>query len=310
MTNRRRYSVAALVAAFVAVGAYFFFSEEEPVDNSGGVIRKTCDAVKTSTRGIYRIESAHAPKEEALKPRFVSLDVAGMTAEEVKKSFKRFRHPERTHLWMPGAESWIVVERPSAATIPLESAMEALAEDEKCSVSFTEVFANYAGTIEEAMSAFEAPLSGTAVPEWFVTKEVPDIKWLDFGGVDEDIAEVVRNQMRSKQNVRRLILEGNMLARTATTKADEDRVTDKWAAAFQHNPHDSLLLERLNNLANTAQGFRENGKVLQAAKCYETIMMVNPNDASAIHNFGMCLKQIGRNDVAEQAFKRARELMK
>ena len=43
-------------------------------------------------------------------------------------------------------------------------------------------------------------------------------------------------------------------------------------------------------------------------KCYETLVLVRPDDATAVHNFGMCLKRLGKLDVAEKALERARRL--
>ena len=45
-------------------------------------------------------------------------------------------------------------------------------------------------------------------------------------------------------------------------------------------------------------------------KCYETMLLVNPNDAAAVHNFGVCLKKIGKADLAEKVLDRARKLQK
>ena len=45
-------------------------------------------------------------------------------------------------------------------------------------------------------------------------------------------------------------------------------------------------------------------------KCYETIILVNPKDAVAIHNFGLCLRKIGKSELAEKVLERARELAK
>ena len=48
--------------------------------------------------------------------------------------------------------------------------------------------------------------------------------------------------------------------------------------------------------------------MIQAMKCFETVVLVYPNDPTAIHNFGMCLKKIGKLDLAEKTLARARKL--
>jgi len=47
---------------------------------------------------------------------------------------------------------------------------------------------------------------------------------------------------------------------------------------------------------------------LPAMKCYETIVLIRPNDPVAVHNFGMCLKKLGKLDLAEQVLTRAKRL--
>ena len=146
------------------------------------------------------------------------------------------------------------------------------------------------------------------VPEWFVTKDIPELKWLDVSGVDEDILKPTLQEIRSMQVVRRLVLEGNMSSRQASDKKGEEEATEKWSRAMRRNPNDPMLLERLDILAKNAKGFLEVGKVLQAMKCYETIILVNPKDAGAVRSFGECLGKIGRTDMAKEVLKRAEEL--
>ena len=70
---------------------------------------------------------------------------------------------------------------------------------------------------------------------------------------------------------------------------------------------DLFVLERLDRLARNARGFLEVGKVLQALKCYETMVLIRP-DAANVRAFGTCLKRIGKLDLAEKVLKRADEL--
>lgn len=281
-------------------------SEEEETP----MVRKASESVKAAVRGIFQVESADYLFDLEKRPKITSIDVENMTADDVKRKFESFTNAPATHLWMPGEKSWLIVERASTNAIPLEMAMDAVADDSQCTVSFPEIFASYVGTLEEVMPAFESKLEGTAVPEWFVTKEVPEIKWLAAGDVDGDIATHVLHEIRSMQVIRRLILEGNIASREAKDKQGEAAATEKWARAFLRNPNDPILLERLDNLDKNARGFLAVGKVLPAMKCYETMILINPKDAVAVHNFGMCLKRIGREDVAKDVLKRAQELAK
>lgn len=301
--NRRVLLIASLVASLVVLGVCLFFAFRS--EDNQPIVRKAAEPVKMATRGIFRVEKAAAEP-----PRFVPIDVKGMTAKDVKAAFKQFEHPERTYLWMPGEQSWLAVERASTNAIPLEAAMEAVAVDGDCELAFPEIFASYVGPVSEVLPAFESKLSGEAVPEWFVSREIPPIAWLDYTGVDEDIAASVRQELRSMQVIRRLILEGNMLSRQATDKAGEEAAVEKWAAAYLRNPHDSMLLERLDNLEKNARGFLEVNAIVPAMKCYETLVLINPKDATSVYNFGLCLKQIGRLDVAKEVLDHAEELLK
>ncbi|MGN0834134.1 MAG: hypothetical protein ACI4RD_10885 [Kiritimatiellia bacterium] len=258
--------------------------------------------VKAAIYRICRLERT-SPSEHSARV----IDVKGMTAREFRRVLTEFPGRE-VHVWMPGESRWLLIGNQSTNAVSLARAMEEFANDETCTMSLPEVFASYAGTRTDILPAFDAPLKGTVVPEWFVTREIPQLDWLDTTGVDEDVLKSVLAEIRSMQVVRREILKGNMLAAKATDKAGEERATDIWARAALRNPNDPLLLERIDNLNRNAKGFLAVGRLLQAMKCYETLVLIRPNDAVAVHNFGMCLKKLGKLDLAEQVLARARQL--
>ncbi len=99
-----------------------------------------------------------------------------------------------------------------------------------------------------------------------------------------------------------------MLAGLATDKKSEEKAAEIWAQAALRNPNDLFLLERRDRLDRNARGFLKVGKLLQAMKCYETMVLMCPDNATAIHNFGMCLKKIGKLDLAEKVLARAKML--
>ena len=268
--------------------------------------RKTCDAVKAAVRAIYRIENAVAG--DATRPSFQSLDVAGIDAAALKKLLEASGDPKDAHLWMPGEQSWVVVRHAPGAKVSLAKAMDAVADDATCVVSLPEAFASYVGTLADVLPAFESDLRGEVVPEWFVPESVGEVAWLDAAGVDADIAKGVRDEVRSMQNARREALRGCMAARTAKDRAGEEKACEFWARAALRNPNDPLILERIANLEANAGGFLEAGKPMQAMKCFETIILIQPKHASAIHNFGLCLKKLGRTDLADQLLERAETL--
>ena len=298
----RRLLLAALAAASVLLGVGGCSRKDEPPSP----VRKTCAAVKAAVRAIYRIESAVA--DGAARPSFSSIDVTGMTADALKKVLSAFSDPSSAHLWMPGEQSWIVVQHAPGVRVSLAKALDAMAGDGDCTVTLPEAFASYAGTLAEALPAFENRLEGEAVPEWLVPEAVTAIGWIDPSGVDGDIAASVSGEIRSMRNVRREVLKGNMAARAATDRKGEAAACERWARAALRNPNDPLLLERIGRLESNARAFLEAGKLLPAMKCFETIILIQPKNAAAVHNFGLCLKRLGKKDLADQVLKRAETL--
>ena len=291
----RRF-VMFVFAALLAAGCS---KEDRPVADS---MLEMCAPVKEAVYRICKLERT-SPSDHGAK----ILDVTGMSARDFKRELVSFPG-ETVHVWMPGEKHWLLIGCSRTNTVSLAKVMEEFAADRKCTMSVAEVFAGYAGTRTDILPAFERRLKGEVVPEWFVTKDIPKLDWLDTSGVDEDILRPTLAEIRSVQVVRRLVLEGNMLAAKATDKAGEERAAETWARAALRNPNDPMLRERIDRLNRNAKGFLEVGKVLQAMKCYETIVLVTPKDAAAVHNFGMCLKKIGKLDLAEKVLDRAEKL--
>lgn len=296
----KRFLAIALGLAFVLISGC---SKEAPVEAP-----PTAACVKDAVRAIYRVETATV--EDGVRPTFTSLDVTGLSARELEKKLRAFANPLRTHLWMPGAQKWLVVEHASEKGVSLEKAMTAFAEDESCKVSLPETFASYVGTLDEVFPAFEAQLEGEVVPEWFVTKKIPTLAWLDTTDIDEDILKPTLQEIRSMQVVRRVILEGNMAVAKATDKKGEEAAIEQWAKAYLRNPNDPLLNERQERLRQNAKGFIGVNKVVQAMKCYETLVLINPKDIPAVYGFGKCLENMGRADLAKEVLQRAKDLRK
>ena len=289
----------ALLAALVLVGC----SKDESASTPSRVVpaRKVSAPVKEAIDRICQLEGSGC--------RVVSrrLDVSGLSAKDFQRELLACTGAV-VHVWMPGERDWLLVSRCETNRTSLAEAMDLFAADTNCTTSVPEVFASYVGTREDVLPAFASNLRGDVVPEWFVTKDIPKIDWLDTAGVDEDILAPTLAEIRSMQVIRRLVLEGNMMAAKAKDKKGEDEATEKWARAALRNPTDPLLLERIDNLNRNARGFLEVGKVLQAMKCYETVVLIRPKDTAAVHNFGTCLKRIGKQDMADKVLERARQL--
>lgn len=290
------------LAAFIVACAVFSGCSKEPEK------RKTCDEVKAAVRGIYRLENAVAGKGRR-RPVITPVDVAGLSAGIFRKILGKF-DPVNSRLWMPGEDSWLVVEHYGTNSVSLSAAMDAAAADGDFTLPLPDVFASYAGTLEEILPAFASALEGEVVPEWFVSRDLPPLKWLDTQGVEKDILEKVLLRIGQVQRARRILLEGNMLSSSAVDRKGERAAIEKWAEARQLNPLDPMLAERLGNLDRNARGFLSVGKFLQAMKCYETMILIDPDDAVSVHNFGMCLKKVGRLDMAEKVLEKAEQMRK
>ena len=245
------------------------------------------------------------------------MDVRGVTAGKFRTMVRSFAL-EGVHLWMPGAGRWVLVGRKSPRTIKLEAMLDVFAREKafedvekmRCG-TLAALFANYAGTREEILPAFSMlPSADEIRPANFLSSKVGAIGWISDQGMDRDLARQILSEVRSMQVVRRQVVEGDLMAEKATDKQGEERATEAWARSFLRNPNDLFLLERIDRLERNAKGFLAVGKVLQAMKCYETIVLVCPDDATAVHNFGMCLKKIGKVDLATKALQRAEELAK
>ncbi|MBR1920840.1 MAG: tetratricopeptide repeat protein, partial [Kiritimatiellae bacterium] len=241
------------------------------------------------------------------------LFVGGMTAARFKEAVEAFPF-ENAHLWMQGEDEWTIVGRRAPRKVRLDAMLDAFARPgafemlaEGRATALSDVFASYAGDLAGIADAFKATdLSVVVRPEFFLSREIPPDDWIDRGDVDEDICRATLAEMRSMQVVRRLLVQGNLLAQDG--KADD--ATETWARARKRNPRDPMLLDRLDRLARNAGMLLRIGNVAAAAKCYETIVVIDPTDASAVLGYGMCLRRLGKKELSNEVLKRAKELRK
>lgn len=297
MTRRTRMSLFLLASALVAATGVFAWRQ---LCGRAAVVppQPPGEAVKVAAADIEALEFPSGRGEGEVAEL---VDVGEMDAAEFRRRLKSFPG-ESVRLWMPGERHWLLVGRREAA-LPLAASLERFAADSGLG-SFVGAFASYAGSREEVMPAFEEKLEGKVLPQWFVTREVPRFDWLDFAGVDDDIAAETRAEIRSMQVVRRLVLEGNIAAVKAGDDKALDDAVDCWRRAAKRNPRDPMLLDRLERLSRNGETFFRLGKFQQAMKCYETVIAVRPGDEAAIANFAACLRRIGRNDLADRVLEK------
>jgi 3-deoxy-D-manno-octulosonic-acid transferase len=241
------------------------------------------------------------------------IDVKDMTAETFRDHATAFPCAD-AHLWMPAADEWTIVGRRTPLKRRLDEMLQLFSRDSafetlaiaECT-ALSDVFASYAGNLSGIYDAFKTgDLSAKVRPEFFIEKDIPAIDWIDRGDVDDDIYRATLAEMRSMQVVRRLVVEGDMTANDG--RADD--ATEIWARAFLRNPRDPMLLDRLDRLMRNAKALESVGNVSAAAKCYETIIVINPKDASAVLNYGLCLRKLGKKEMSDQVLERAKEIRK
>lgn len=235
--------------------------------------------------------------------------VAGLE-EELKPLDAEF---SSCHLWMPGLEDWLAIGRRQSAKVRLAAMMDVFSREDcfddfdaaQCE-SLPEMFASYAGTLAEAMPAFAALAPGEAAKaQFFVTRDIPSIDWIADGDeVDGDILAKTAAEIRSMQVVRRVVLEGNIRA----DAQDIDGATGFWARAALRNPHDPMIVDRLERLWRNADACFRVGNFRLAAKCYDTYHAIRPNDWQSAEAFAFCLAQLGEGELAAEFHARAMKL--
>jgi tetratricopeptide (TPR) repeat protein len=211
---------------------------------------------------------------------------------------------------MPGEFDWLAVGRRGNGTVSLAAMMELFAREEAfadlsgagCD-SLPTLFAAYVGSEAEVMPAFNGAV-GAVRADNFVTRRTPPIAWISADGVDPDIAAPALSAVRAAQIVRRMVLAGNLYA----ARGDEKKAVETWARAAARTPGDSLIVERLCRLDVNGRVFLQLGKAAMAARCYETMAQIRPDDPVPVRRYGECLQKLGKNDIARRAFARARAI--
>lgn len=243
------------------------------------------------------------------------MDVRGVSLDELHARMSDFELYD-VHLWMPGQDRWLLVGCNAPRQLKLSAMLELFTREQafddlaraKCG-TIPEMFANYVGAARDFAPAFgQKNGAGTVRPEHFLTKEIPVVDWISPDGVDADIANGIWADMRSMQVVRRLAVQGAMLTEASHDKAATTNAVDMLARAAKRNPNDLFIVERMDRLERNARGFLKMGKILHAMKCFETMVLIRPDDAAAVHNFGMCLKKIGKTKLADEILQRAETL--
>ena len=248
------------------------------------------------------------PTEGTLYVRCI--DARNLPADCFKEMIES--HPgDGKHLWMPGVSDWVLVGRKGGLRQELAAMMDVFSREDlfgdlaraECD-SLAGLFANYVGTDEDVMPAFNEKNAAVRADN-FVTREVPSFDWIDAADVDADIRTAVLADIRTAQVVRRVVLEGNLRA----DEGRQDEAIAAWARAALRNPQDTMLVERIAHLRVNAQTFEKVANFPLAARCYETIARIYPNDPAPLLKFAKCVESMGDRKLAKTAYERAKLLL-
>lgn len=275
----------------------------------------TNDVVSSKSADIVVFSSAanNTPSFSDATLLAMMVDVRGIKMGELKEILESFPCPEETsHIWMLGEFKWLVVGSKQPVNVDVSSILEVFTREELFEDialarlnSAPMIFANYAGTLKSALEAFlPEGLENEAFAEFFITRDIPEITWLETTNLDEDVAKAVLTEIRSAQVVRRLVIEGAMMGRSGK----EAEAINMWARAALRNPGDLYLAGRVGVLESNARAFLKLGNIKGAAKCFEMLILINPADEANMFNYATAMQRIGETNVAAHAFERVEKL--
>ena len=240
----------------------------------------------------------------------VFLDVRGMKTEAFRAALAALPGAA-VHVWMPGLADWVLAARRAEGTTKLSDMLDVFARETafedfvhaQCETP-AEALASYVGTREELLPACDANPGAVVRPECFTTAAVAPLDWIETGDVEDEIMWGVARETRRLQEIRRVLLRGDAFAAQDRTEA----AVAQWNAVANRNPRDTMLLDRLYQLAVNARAFQNVGNLKGAAKCYETMILVRTNDYAAVREYAACLMALGERDLARQVLDRAETL--
>ena len=234
-------------------------------------------------------------------------------------------------LWCIGANDYVVT---SAAEVAADKLYDLFA-GEKASEAFAatgiytpaDVFACYMGRdVEIEPGLKDVPAANRTAVTWKEAREsldslsekdasyvrpavltpyyIPPLPWFKKGDAEPAVFAGTTNAIMGVQAARREFLAGfDDLSGGISTNAVE-----RWAAAAKVNPRDPVLRGLVDVVDLKGRQFLRVGNVKGAMGCYEKLLLIRPNDAAVVHNYGMCLKKGGQMEMAAQVFSRAVEL--
>ena len=238
-----------------------------------------------------------------------------LKALDFKKILEKFPGDD-VRLWMFSKSEWMLVGRYGNSKVKMSDMLEFLSRDEVFSVeaeragcgSIQDIAANYAAKREEVLPVFSlADRNFEVAPQYFLKEDIPQFDWIDIEDVDSDIVESISKAMFDRQCWRRVIVKAEEVS---LNKDGLDQSLEMWAEAMKHNPVDTMLIDRLYRMAVNAKVFRDLGRFVEAANCYETMLVISPGDARVGEEYVKLLMQLGKREFAAEVSERLKKLNK
>ena len=133
---------------------------------------------------------------------------------------------------------------------------------------------------------------------------IPAMPWFRQGEAESEVYARTTNAITAVQAARREFLSGfDDIGKGVSTNAIE-----RWAKAAKVSPRDPLLRGLVDVVDLKGRQFLRAGNVNGALGCYEKLLLICPEDAALIHNYGVCLKKGGQMEQAARVFNRAVKL--
>ena len=133
---------------------------------------------------------------------------------------------------------------------------------------------------------------------------IPPMPWFGKGDAEPVVFDNTTNAIKVVQAARREFLAGfDDIGEGVSTNAIE-----RWSVAAEVNPRDPVLCGLVDVIDLKGRQLLGIGNVNGALGCYEKLLLIRPNDAAIVHNYGVCLKKGGQMEMAAKVFARAVEL--
>jgi len=234
-------------------------------------------------------------------------------------------------LWCIGANDYVVT---SAAELAADKLYDLFA-DEKASEAFaaagiytpSDVFACYMGRdVEIEPGMRETAVSGRTTVTWKEARAsldslsakdasyvrpavltpyyIPPMPWFSQGDAEPTVFVGTTNAIKGVLAARREFLAGfDDIDKGVSTNAIE-----RWETAAKVSPRDPVLRGLVDVIDLKGRQLLGIGNVNGALGCYEKLLLIRPDDAAIVHNYGVCLKKGGQMEMAARVFARAVEL--